>query len=154
MQTHPNEAPSIRSAATAANEIAQNEKLLRGAFDEICESMNIYQGDGPPFAYFETVLSHKDLCDAKSPRRYFYTAFAMGGEKPHGQPMETAFDFAEALRKSVATFRESLKPNRTLVWRTRPEVDISDDGSERWACYWRWVQLDDDAKQIDIVWHF
>lgn len=146
MQTRANEAPSVRSVATVANERAQNEKLLRTAFDEVCESMNIHQGNGPPMAYFERV--------GENSKRYIYTAFGMGGQKPHGQPMETAFDFPEALRKSVATFRESLKPNRTLVWRTRPEVDMSDDGSERWACYWRCVQLDDDAKQINMVWHF
>jgi hypothetical protein len=119
---------------------------LQNAFDEVCKAKGVHQGVGPPVAYFETT--------GYSPRRFIYISFGMSGEKPHGMAMATCVDVQEVLRASVATFTDWLQPNRTLVWRTRPEVDMSDDGTERWASYWRCVQLDDDAKQIEIVWNF
>jgi hypothetical protein len=137
----------------ALNHVAENERdarhhtrTLRDAFDKVCHDKGVYQGDGPPMAYFQTT--------EYSPRQFIYISFGMSGEKPQGQPMETSLHVGEVIRASVATFSEWLQPNRTLVWRTRPEVDMNDDGSERWASYWRCVQLDDDAKQIDITWNF
>jgi hypothetical protein len=124
----------------------RHSRALRDAFDKVCQDKGVYQGDGPPMAYFRTT----GYC-AKS---FIYMSFGMSGSKPEGMAMATCTDVQEVLRASVATFTDWLKPNRTLVWRSRPEVDMSDDGTERWASYWRCVQLDDDAKQIEIVWNF
>ena len=127
-------------------EIRKNTAALRASFDEVCKSAKVYQGRGPPMAYFQT----PDILTV--PKRYVYVAFGMTGEKPEGQPVATTRDIAELLNTSTATFREWLKPHRTLVWRSEPEVDF--DGQERWASYWRCIQLDDDAKHLAIDWHF
>ena len=121
-----------------------NLRSLRDAFDKVCKEAGIHQGLGPSMAYFQT--------PGKSPKRYVYLSFGMTGPKPEGIAMETCKDPGEVLRCSVETFRNWLTPNRTLVWRQEPEIDVSDDG--RWASHWRCVQLDDNARQIDITWQF
>jgi hypothetical protein len=132
--------------ATERDELSQNHtKILQAAFDEICRAAHVHSGWGPPIAYFET--------SEDPPRRYIYVSFGMGGIKPQGQPMGSADTVAQVLSASIATFRDWLKPNRTLVWREKPSIDQSDDG-RKWSSYWRCIQLDDDAKSIDITWNF
>ena len=123
----------------------RNTRKLREAFDEICKASRVHQGRGPPLAYFETVT--------EPPRRYVYIAFSMGGEKPQGEPMQTAETGAEVLAASITFFRGWLKPNQTLVWREEPSVDFDDD-RKKWASYWRCIQLDDDAREIAVKWWF
>jgi hypothetical protein len=114
---------------------------LRTEFDAICKEKNVYHGLGPATAYFQT--------PEPGIKRYVYVTFGMGGVKPEGHASATHPDEAVVIRESVKVFREWLQPNRTLVWRVRPEVDSLDG---RWASYWRCVQLDDDAKENTIEW--
>ena len=125
--------------------IQKHTDTLQAAFDEICKMAHVHQGRGPPMAYFQT--------PGDPPRRYHYLSFGMSGEKLSGTPMDSAETFAEVLAASIATFRKWLVPNRTLVWREKPSIDISDDG-KKFVSYWRCVQLDDDAKTIPIDWNF
>lgn len=123
----------------------RNNRILRDAFDEICRAAKVYQGIGPPMAYFQT--------PGENPHRFVYISFGMNGITPEGSPVASADTFAQVLSASIAAFRDWLKPNRTLVWRTKPEIELSPDG-KKWASYWRCVQLEDNAKNISIDWHF
>lgn len=131
----------------------RNTKILQAAFDEICELARVHQGWGPPMALFQTVPTHEQLRDNIGPRTYVYVSFGMDGEKPQGAPMGSADTFAEVLSTSIATFKAWLRPNRTLAWRAMPSADLSDDG-KKWASYWRCIQIDDDARELNIMWNF
>ena len=131
---------------------AQNQSALRAAFDEVCKAANVHQGDGPDMAYFRIHTCPQEPEDGDQFKQYDYLAFGMTGLKTSGAAMAVCKDFKEVLRVSVATFRAWLHPNRTLVWRERPIVDINDN--RQWSSYWRCVQLDDDAREIIIKWWF
>ena len=115
---------------------------LRDVIDQLCSSKNVYQGDGPPMAYFQTPPNF----------RYVYVVFGTDGLQEEGTRMRGAETFAEALRASTVAFDTWLQRGRTLVWRVRPEVEKSPDGL--WRVYWRCVQLDDGARSLAIDWHF
>ena len=134
-----------KKAVLTAQEFAT--EALREAFNKICKDAKVHQGIGPAMVYFETVPVANG-----SGKRFLYVAYCMTGEKPPGNPMVTCKDFTEVLRVSAETFRKSLKPNCTLVWRDKPSADFNDDG--RWGTYWRFIQLDDDAREISIKWWF
>ena len=124
-----------------------NTAMLRTAFDEVCKAANVYQGCGPPMAYFQTPPN----ADGNW-MRVTYEAFDMAGPRAEGLPMPREEIFAVALGTAVASFRAWLKPNRTLVWRCRPEVD--QDARGFWTIYYRCIQLDDNAQSMAIDWHF
>lgn len=113
---------------------------MRDSFDVICKDADVYQGLGPAMAIFQT---------QEPVKWYVYVAFGMGGVKPIGHANETHPDIEMVLSRSIEVFRGWLQPNRTLVWRVRPEVDVL---GGRWASYWRCVQLDDGARNIIIDW--
>lgn len=143
--------PIPASEFTRTPEVLQHEKSLRAAFDIECDAAEVYQGDGPAMAYFQTAPHQAGgLSEA---RNYIYTSFGMGGAKQEGAIMPISSNVAAVLSESIRFFREWLVPKRTLVWRQRPMVDIcSEDG--RYGSYWRCVQLEDDARVLNIVWHF
>lgn len=136
-------APVQLSTLTRDPEIIQSERALRAAFDIECAAASVYQGDGPPRALFRSINSEKN---------HIYVSFGMGGEKPEGLLMPSSENVAKVLSSSIKVFRDWLQPKRTLVWRQRPLIELSEDG--RWASYWRCVQLDDDARNLAIDWHF
>lgn len=134
-------------AALNDPEAQRNEAILHAVINEICASKNIFQGDGPPMALINTPPD-----SAGAVKTYIYVTFGTDGEQDQGSYMRAADTFAEALRNSTGAFDVWLQRGRTLVWRTRPEVDKSPEG--KWRVYWRCVQLDDGARSIAIDWHF
>jgi hypothetical protein len=121
----------------------RNTGILKRVIGELCSAKNIFQGDGPAMAFFQT--------PSIPPKRFVYVAFIMGGIKEEGAPAPGAATFNEVLESSASAFDAWLQPNRTLVWRTRPEAERNGD---LWYVYWRCVQIDDDARSIAIDWHF
>lgn len=120
---------------------------LQNRFDKICTDANVWQGIGPAMAYFQT-----PEIEGGVQTRYIYASYCMGGESPQGERRPTADTPSKVTEASVEFFRGWLQPGRTLVWRTRPEIELSSDG--RWSSFWRCVQLKDGARQLIINWNF
>ena len=123
-----------------------NESTLHDVIDQLCEAKNVFQGNGPAMAYFQTPPDSNGVVT-----RYTYVIFGTEGIHEEGHRMRAMPDFAEALRRSTEAFDEWLQRGKTLAWRKRPEVYKSADG---WLVYWRCVQLDDGARRIAVDWHF
>ena len=128
-------------------DVGRNTTTLRDLIDQMCASKSVYQGDGPPMAMIRTPPDA-----AGNVKTFVYESFGTDGIKPQGEVMRGAPDFANALRSSTGAFDAWLQPRRTLVWRTRPEVDR--DSTGLWRVYWRCVQIDDGARSIPVDWHF
>lgn len=128
-------------------DVARNAAMLRDLINQICDSKSVFQGDGPPMAMIRTPPDA--LGNVKT---YLYESFGTDGVQPQGSVIRGAPHFPDALKSSIGAFDMWLQPRRTLVWRTRPEVDRDLDG--QWRVYWRCVQLDDGARSLPIDWHF
>lgn len=119
----------------------QYTEALAERFDKICKAAEVHHGLGPPIAYFEK----------PDGTRYVYVAFGMAGGRGPGTPMIRDDNVTKVLEASVEFFRGWLKPRRSLLWREKPMMDFN-FGVGGWGSYWRCVQLDDDARYIDIRW--
>jgi hypothetical protein len=99
-------------------EAETNTATLRAEFDKVCKEANVFQGIGPPIAYFST----------PDQKRFIYVSFGMSGQKPEGKPMNSAETFAEVLTASIATFREWLQHQS----HSRMETDAIGRSQRRW----------------------
>lgn len=129
-----------------ADEVRKNTAVLVDFINQLCNSKNIFQGDGPPMGSFRTPYGPDG-----SVKVFKYAIFGTDGLREEGAVMRGAPTFGDVLKSSTTAFDAWLQPRRTLVWRYRPEVEVADG---RWRVYWRCVQLDDAARSIPVEWVF
>lgn len=126
-------------------------KLLCATFDVTCKEERVYQGLGPAMAYFRR-YNHPNFMQPDEYvtfKTYEYVAFGMAGVKESGQDNVGHADVDVVLQKSAKVFRDWLQPNKTLVWRAKPEIGWVNG---QYVSYWRCVQLDDDATRMIVEW--
>jgi len=119
-------------------------ETMQAALDDILRLKGCKSGNGPSMGYFEEAPD-----GAGRSKRHVYLSFGMNGPKDQGASTPAAHSFDELLKATRASFTAWLQPERTLVWRIRPEVEAVEG---LWRVYFRCIQIDDDADGIAIIW--
>jgi hypothetical protein len=113
---------------------------IRTATESLLKDRGVHHWNGPPMAYF---------VDADSGTNYVYDLFDLAGLRAPVSKQHFASSYEEGEKSFLAALAKWLKPNRSLVWRTAPEVEVR---GEKWAVYARCVQIDDDRHDFNIRW--
>lgn len=118
----------------ASNESNDNRALCKEV-RELLLAHGVKQIDGPGMAYFETADGH----------RIVYVSHPNGipGNDNRFFPTPQA-----AIAATLDNLRATIQPNKTLVWREIPQIEVRESGGFR--TYMRFAQLPNDVDHIDI----
>jgi hypothetical protein len=127
-------------SALSSASLEYSEKLQKALF-HVLEKRGIKHAEGPAAGYFEEILS-------LGAARHIYVAFGQDGAKEKSRPREFLRNVDDVITAAVVTFHGWLDGNKTLFWRTYPEVEHSVDRG--FTAYWRCVQIGDSRDPAEV----